>query len=105
MCHEDENIQKFYCPTPHQLNDGTHAYRCIPATQLCNHVPDCPGAEDEDLFACMFYEAVIITVLIQNTLIMLQIISKVARLHSVVAQLVYRSPQPQRTDLIAMLRR
>jgi len=90
--HDERHVKQFYCPTPHSEEAGVKVYRCIPMMQLCNRIPDCPGAEDEDLFACMFFEAT-------N--------HQLKRLHTIVAQLILRSRNNEHdnSDLAALLRR
>ncbi|VDP43000.1 unnamed protein product [Soboliphyme baturini] len=55
-CSSADSVYRFYCPTPFpdQLNSG---WVCISFEKLCNGIPDCPGAEDEDPTHCMFYRA------------------------------------------------
>jgi hypothetical protein len=64
------------------------------------------GAEDEDLFACMFFEAVS-GVTHCGTIIQLQTNHQLKRLHTIVAQLILRSRNTEHdnTDLAALLRR
>jgi hypothetical protein len=47
-------MERFACPTP----DIVGRYRCIDDHVLCDGFIDCPGGEDEDGQACMFYKTV-----------------------------------------------
>ena len=47
-------MERFACPTP----DLMGRYRCIDDHVLCDGFIDCPGGEDEDGQACMFYKTV-----------------------------------------------
>ncbi|GMR61456.1 hypothetical protein PMAYCL1PPCAC_31651, partial [Pristionchus mayeri] len=40
------------CPSP--SSDGTH--RCVNIGDICDHRPQCPGAEDETPVICFFHE-------------------------------------------------
>lgn len=50
----DDGMERFACPTADPLG----RYRCIDDHVLCDGFIDCPGAEDEDRQACMFYKTV-----------------------------------------------
>jgi hypothetical protein len=52
----DDGMQRFACPTPDRMG----RYRCIDDIVLCDGFIDCPGEEDEDRQACMFYKTVCI---------------------------------------------
>lgn len=54
----DEVAYRFYCPSASVDSRGERHYRCISHMQLCNNIPDCPHAEDENRVGCIFYEAV-----------------------------------------------
>jgi hypothetical protein len=49
-----EEGKGFFCPTP----DGNNQWRCISEYQLCDHMRDCPNAEDEHPTHCLFYSVV-----------------------------------------------
>lgn len=49
-----DRMERFACPTP----DKQGRYHCIDDHVLCDGFIDCPGAEDEDRQACMFYKTV-----------------------------------------------
>uniref|UniRef100_A0A915HJJ1 Uncharacterized protein n=1 Tax=Romanomermis culicivorax TaxID=13658 RepID=A0A915HJJ1_ROMCU len=54
-CNTDpRRVFRFYCPTPHPQRPKT-GWVCIKIDDLCNTIPDCPGAEDEDPTHCMYY--------------------------------------------------
>lgn len=48
----EDGMERFACPT----QDLMGRYRCIDDHVLCDGFYDCPGAEDEDKQACMFYK-------------------------------------------------
>ncbi|XP_057374217.1 uncharacterized protein LOC130695107 [Daphnia carinata] len=48
----EDGMERFACPTP----DIVGRYRCIDDHVLCDGFIDCPGGEDEDGQACMFYK-------------------------------------------------
>jgi len=50
----DDGMERFACPTP----DNLGRYRCVDDHVLCDGFVDCPGREDEDRQACMFYKTV-----------------------------------------------
>ncbi|XP_063695518.1 uncharacterized protein LOC134826937 [Culicoides brevitarsis] len=47
-----DGMERFACPSP----DRQGRYRCIDDHVLCDGFIDCPGREDEDRQACMFYK-------------------------------------------------
>lgn len=47
-----DGMDRFACPTP----DRQGRYHCIDDHVLCDGFIDCPGGEDEDRQACMFYK-------------------------------------------------
>lgn len=49
-----DGMERFACPSP----DRQGRYRCIDDHVLCDGFIDCPGREDEDRQACMFYKTV-----------------------------------------------
>ena len=57
----EDGMERFACPT----QDLMGRYRCIDDHVLCDGFYDCPGAEDEDKQACMFYKTVITDLPIQ----------------------------------------
>ncbi|KAL7304174.1 hypothetical protein TKK_0003472 [Trichogramma kaykai] len=48
----DDGMERFACPTA----DEKGRYRCIDDHVLCDGFLDCPGSEDEDRHACLFYK-------------------------------------------------
>lgn len=50
----DDGMERFACPTADRMG----RYRCIDDHVLCDGFIDCPGGEDEDRQACMFYKTV-----------------------------------------------
>ncbi|KAG9510913.1 hypothetical protein GZH46_00529 [Fragariocoptes setiger] len=50
----DEGVERFACPTP-EVNTSDK-FRCIFDHAICDGYEDCPGGEDEDRLACMFYK-------------------------------------------------
>ena len=53
----EDGMERFACPNPDRMG----RYRCIDDHVLCDGFIDCPGGEDEDRQACMFYKTVSIT--------------------------------------------
>ena len=58
----EDGMERFACPTP----DIVGRYRCIDDHVLCDGFIDCPGGEDEDGQACMFYKTVRLAYTIQS---------------------------------------
>ncbi|KAJ9592699.1 hypothetical protein L9F63_015643, partial [Diploptera punctata] len=50
----EDGMERFACPNPDRMG----RYRCIDDHVLCDGFIDCPGGEDEDRQACMFYKTV-----------------------------------------------
>lgn len=50
----DDGMERFACPSADHLG----RYRCVDDHVLCDGFIDCPGKEDEDMQACMFYKTV-----------------------------------------------
>ncbi|CAB0039048.1 unnamed protein product, partial [Trichogramma brassicae] len=48
----DDGMERFACPTADEMG----RYRCIDDHVLCDGFLDCPGSEDEDRHACLFYK-------------------------------------------------
>lgn len=56
----EDGMERFACPTPDKLG----RYPCVDDHVLCDGFVDCPGREDEDRQACMFYKTVSIQIYI-----------------------------------------